>query len=319
MDILQAIWLGVLQGLTEFLPISSSAHLILMRFWFGWEIGDPQAELVFDVALHVGTLTAIVVYFWRDLARIAGAAFSTDPERAIDKRLAWGIALGCVPAALVGALFEDTIEEVFRSQFALIAGLLIGIGLLMAVVDRLGRKERSLESVGIVDALLIGVAQSLALVPGFSRSGITIVAGLMLGLQREAAARFSFLLATPITFGAAVWSFRNLFKGGVPAEMIRADAGWGRGGDGRRLALHRVPDTLPAHALANAVRGLPRRDWAGDAGQGVLGVGDARADYRRDRLAGRRNRAPMSRSGLGYTGHGAYPTPRQQLRADGHH
>jgi undecaprenyl-diphosphatase len=120
----------------------------------------------------------------------------------------------------VGALFEDTIEEVFRTQYALIAGLLIGIGLLMAVVDRLGRKERSLESVGIVDALLIGVAQSLALIPGFSRSGITIIAGLMLGLQREAAARFSFLLATPITFGAAVWSFRNLFKGGVPAEML---------------------------------------------------------------------------------------------------
>jgi len=114
MDILQAIWLGVLQGLTEFLPISSSAHLILMRFWFGWEIGDPQTELVFDVALHVGTLTAIVVYFWRDLVRIAGAAFSTDPERAIDKRLAWGIVVGCIPAALVGALFEDTIEEVFR-------------------------------------------------------------------------------------------------------------------------------------------------------------------------------------------------------------
>jgi len=128
MDILQAIWLGVLQGLTEFLPISSSAHLILMRFWFGWEIGDPQTELVFDVALHVGTLTAIVVYFWRDLVRIAGAAFSTDPERAIDKRLAWGIVVGCIPAALVGALFEDTIEEVFRSQFALIAGCSSGLG-----------------------------------------------------------------------------------------------------------------------------------------------------------------------------------------------
>ena len=111
-------------------------------------------------------------------------------------------------------------EEVFRTQYAVIAGLLIGIGLLMAVVDRLGRKERSLESVGIVDALLIGIAQSFALIPGFSRSGITIVAGLMLGLQREAAARFSFLLATPITFGAAVWSFRNLFQGDVPAEML---------------------------------------------------------------------------------------------------
>lgn len=220
MDILRAIWLGVLQGLTEFLPISSSAHLILMRFWFGWEIGDPQAELVFDVALHVGTLTAIVVYFWRDLTRIAGAAFSSAPERAADKRLAWGIVIGCLPAAVVGFLFDDIIEEYFRSQYALIASLLIGIGLLMAAVDRLGRKQRALESVGVLDAFLIGVAQAFALIPGFSRSGITIIAGLMLGLQREAAARFSFLLATPITFGAAVWSFRKLFQGGVPAEMI---------------------------------------------------------------------------------------------------
>lgn len=220
MDILQAIWLGVLQGLTEFLPISSSAHLILMRFWFGWEIGDPQAELVFDVALHMGTLTAIVVYFWRDLTRVASAAFSNRPERAVDKRLAWGIVAGCIPAALVGALFENPIETFFRSQYALIAGLLIGVGLLMALADRLGRKERALESIGIPDAFLIGVAQACALIPGFSRSGITIVAGLMLGLQREAAARFSFLLATPITFGAAVWSFRNLFQGGIPSEMI---------------------------------------------------------------------------------------------------
>ncbi|MDW8106344.1 MAG: undecaprenyl-diphosphatase UppP [Armatimonadota bacterium] len=220
MDILQAIWLGVLQGLTEFLPISSSAHLILMRFWFGWEIGDPQAELVFDVALHVGTLTAIVAYFWRDLARLARAAFSRAPEHAVDKRLAWSIVVGCVPAAIVGALFEDPIEAFFRSQYALIAGLLIGIGILMAVVDWCGRKQRALESVGMMDALLIGVAQACALIPGFSRSGITIVAGLMLGLQREAAARFSFLLATPITFGAAVWSFRNLFTGGVPHELV---------------------------------------------------------------------------------------------------
>ncbi|MCS7208494.1 MAG: undecaprenyl-diphosphatase UppP [Fimbriimonadales bacterium] len=220
MDIFQAIWLGVLQGLTEFLPISSSAHLILMRFWFGWEIGDPQAELVFDVALHVGTLTAIMVYFWRDLTRLASAAFSNAPERALDKRLAWGVVIGCVPAALVGALFEEPIEEFFRSQYTLIAALLIGIGLLMAIADWRGRKQRALESVGVVDALLIGTAQACALIPGFSRSGITIVAGLMLGLQREAAARFSFLLATPITFGAAVWSFRNLTQGGVPAELF---------------------------------------------------------------------------------------------------
>ncbi len=220
MDLLQAIWLGILQGLTEFLPISSSGHLILMRYWFGWEIGDPQVELMFDLALHVGTLVAIVMYFWRDLVRIGSSVFSNDPARVVDRRLAWGILVGCIPAALVGALFDDVIEEYFRSQYALIAGLLIGIGILMAVVDRLGRKTRSIESVGVIDAFLIGMAQSFALIPGFSRSGITIVAGLMLGLQREAAARFSFLLATPITFGAAAWSFRKAFKEGIPAEMV---------------------------------------------------------------------------------------------------
>ncbi len=220
MDLLQAIWLGILQGLTEFLPISSSAHLILIRFWFGWEITDPQVELTFDVALHMGTLTAIVAYFWRDLSRMATSAFSTDPERVIERRLAWCVIIGCIPAAVAGVLFEDVIEEYFRSQYAGISGLLIGVGLLMAIADRFGRKSRSVESIGLLDAIIIGIAQAFALIPGFSRSGITMIAGLMLGLQREASARFSFLLATPITFGAAMWSFRPLFKGEIPSEMI---------------------------------------------------------------------------------------------------
>ncbi|MEN3002632.1 MAG: undecaprenyl-diphosphatase UppP [Armatimonadota bacterium] len=219
MELLNAIWLGILQGITEFLPISSSAHLILMRYWFGWEIADPQAALMFDVALHVGTLMAILLYFWRDLARLASALISNTPERAVDRRLAHGILIGCIPAALAGSLFEEPIEQFFRTQYALISGLLIGIGLLMALVDWRGRKTRSLESIGLLDALLIGVAQALALIPGFSRSGITMIAGLALGLQREAAARFSFLLATPITFGAAVWSFRHVFTQGVPEGM----------------------------------------------------------------------------------------------------
>lgn len=219
MDLAHAIWLGILQGITEFLPISSSAHLILMRYWFGWEIADPQAELMFDVALHVGTLMAILLYFWRELVRLAGALLSNTPERAVERRLAQGILLGCIPAALVGALFEAPIEEFFRAQYGLISGLLIGVGLLMALADWRGRKTRALESMGLLDALLIGVAQAFALIPGFSRSGITIIAGLALGLQREAAARFSFLLATPITFGAAVWSFRHALKEGIPQEM----------------------------------------------------------------------------------------------------
>jgi undecaprenyl-diphosphatase len=219
LDLYQAIWLGVLQGITEFLPISSSAHLILMRYWFGWEIADPQTELMFDVALHAGTLMAILLYFWRDLVRLASALLENTPERAVERRLAWGILIGCIPAALAGSLFEEPIEQFFRAQYGLISGLLIGVGLLMALVDWRGRKVRALESIGLLDALLIGVAQALALIPGFSRSGITIIAGLALGLQREAAARFSFLLATPITVGAALWSFRHLLKTGVPDGM----------------------------------------------------------------------------------------------------
>lgn len=220
MDLIQAIWLGILQGATEFLPISSSAHLILMRYWFGWEITDPQIGLMFDVALHAGTLLAIIGFFARDLARIGGAIFSADPTRTIDRRLAWGIIIGCIPAALVGALFEETIEQGFRQQYGLISSLLVGVGILMAVADRWGAKTRTIESMSIVDAFLIGVAQAFALIPGFSRSGITIVAGLLLGFQREASARFSFLLATPITLGAAVWSFRHLLKENVPSGML---------------------------------------------------------------------------------------------------
>jgi hypothetical protein len=234
-------------------------------------LATPQTELVFDVALHVGTLTAIVAYFWRDLARIATAAFSTDPERAIDKRLAWGIVVGCIPAALVGALFEDTIEEVFRTQYAVIAGLLIGIGLLMAVVDRLGRKQRALESVGIVDALLIGVAQSLALIPGFSRVGDYDCCGADAGVAAGGGGALLVFAGNADYFWRGGLVVPQLVSGGRARRDVRADAGWGRGGDGRRLALHRVPNPLFAHALADAVRGLPRRDWAGDAGQGVSG------------------------------------------------
>ena len=219
MELIHAIWLGILQGVTEFLPISSSAHLILMRYWFGWEIADRQAELMFDVALHVGTLMAILLYFWRDLLRLASALVSHRHEQAVERRLAYSILIGCLPAALVGALFEKPIEEFFRTQYGLISILLIGVGLLMALADWRGRKTRTIESVGLLDALLIGVAQAFALIPGFSRSGITIIAGLALGLQREAAARFSFLLATPITFGAAVWSFRHVLKEGIPHAM----------------------------------------------------------------------------------------------------
>lgn len=219
MSVINAIWLGVVQGLTEFLPISSSAHLILARYWFGWEIADEKQALMFDLALHLGTLLAILIYFGRDLLRFFGALFTRDISRMVERRLAVGILLGCIPAALIGALFEDFIEQFFREKILVICLFLIGVGLLMGIADRIGRKERELEQIGLGDALLIGIAQSFALLPGFSRSGITITAGLLLGLQREAAARFSFLLSAPITLGAFLWSFRHVLKEGIPQDL----------------------------------------------------------------------------------------------------
>lgn len=215
-----AIWLGILQGLTEFLPISSSAHLILARFWFNWDLPTGHEELLFDLALHVGTCAALILYFWRDLGRFLRAIVSGDPAERVNKRLAWGIVLGCLPAALVGALFEEPIEAIFRERVALICAFLIGVGVLMGLADWIGAKHRAMEGLSLLDAFLIGCAQALALLPGFSRSGITITAGLLLGFQREAAARFSFLLSVPITLGAALWSFRKVFQTGIPTELV---------------------------------------------------------------------------------------------------
>ncbi|MCW5933138.1 MAG: undecaprenyl-diphosphatase UppP [Fimbriimonadia bacterium] len=219
MNLLEAIVLGAVQGATEFLPISSSGHLILARYWFGWEMPEERA-LIFDLALHGGTLLAILLYFGRDLLRFFSALMSADPQRATDKRLAWGILLGCIPAGLAGLLFDDPIENFFRNQFALIAVLLIAVGLLMGAADRFGKKARALTEVRLTDAAAIGIAQAFALIPGFSRSGITMTAGLMMGLEREAAARFSFLLSAPITIAAVAYGGKKALGAGIPSDFV---------------------------------------------------------------------------------------------------
>jgi undecaprenyl-diphosphatase len=203
----QAVVLAVVQGLTEFLPISSSAHLILIPWLSRGHIPDPG--LAFDVALHLGTLLAVILYFLREWIQLilCGLGFhypTRAPEHIVvqNRRMFWYLVAGTIPGALVGFFFEHWIDENLRNP-ALIAFALIGIALLMAYSEYAARLDRQMEQVSLGDSIYIGIAQAFALFPGVSRSGITIIAGLFRGMTREAAARFSFLLSTPIIAGAA--------------------------------------------------------------------------------------------------------------------
>lgn len=212
--ILEAIVLGIVQGLTEFLPISSSGHLILAEWATGWK-GVLINNLTFDVALHVGTLAAVLWYFWRDWLQLGRATVNVLRGRApaYEARLVWYIVLGTVPAVIVGLLFEHTVETLFRNPL-LVAGALAAGSLIMWYADRTSSRDRHLGTMTLGHALFVGVAQALALVPGISRSGITISAGLAAGYRREDAARFSFLLSTPVIAGAAVLKVRHItFEG----------------------------------------------------------------------------------------------------------
>ena len=196
MSILQAIVLGVVQGLTEFLPISSTGHLRIVPAFLGWE--DPGAA--FTAITQLGTMAAVLLYFRADLWRIAVAwtASLTDRSRRseLDARLGWYLILGTTPIGILGLAFKDQIETGARSLYV-IGIALIALGLLLLIAERVGKRERKIESVGLRDGLLVGLAQAAALVPGVSRSGATITAGLFLGLERADAARFSFLLSIP--------------------------------------------------------------------------------------------------------------------------
>jgi len=193
-DAFQAVVLAIVQGLSEFLPISSSGHLILVPHVFGW----PDQGLAFDVAVHVGTLLAVLLYFRRQLAAMLRAWLRSLAGGGLtaDARLAWCVLLGTIPVAAVGLLFGSWIEETLRNPL-FVAGTLTGFGVLMWLADRFGRRERDEYAIGWQQALLIGCAQALALMPGTSRSGVTMTMARALGIGREAAARFSFLLAVP--------------------------------------------------------------------------------------------------------------------------
>ena len=236
MPILEAIVLGIIQGLTEFLPISSTAHLALTP-WLVTRLGlanwsDPG--LTFDVALHAGTLFAILLYFWRTWVQILRAALGgkvvrfsettdsqsnlTPAEEHSERRLLWYMLAATIPAGLAGVLLEKRIETSFRSP-VLMASMLILVAIVMWLAERTSRLQKPLPQIDFGDAMTVGVLQAFAVIPGVSRSGITISGGLFRNLTREAAARFSFLLSTPIIAGAALLKLHHVMKTGLPPGM----------------------------------------------------------------------------------------------------
>lgn len=220
MEYFQAVALGIVQGLTEFLPVSSSAHLILARALLGWDAAE--LGLAFDVACHVGTLGAVVAYFRADLAALAAAVprlFRAPvwPADGEGRRLRL-IAIGTVPVLIAGALFAGAIEDVLRTPWVTVVTLTL-VAVLFLVVERTGRAVRGEEAVTPAVALAIGVAQAAALVPGVSRSGATMTTGMFLGIRREAAARFSFLLGIPAILAAAAHEGLHLAEAGMGAEQ----------------------------------------------------------------------------------------------------
>ena len=221
MTILQAIILGLVQGLTEFLPISSSGHLLLVPWLFNWHflLENPDLNKTFDVALHLGTFVAVVLYFRREIVRLVGAWVRSVAGRSLaepEGRLAWLLIVSTIPAALVGVLLEDFITNTLGKPWMIGVAMIVFAGL-MYLVDHLAKLDRGLEALTWFDALLIGVAQALALLPGVSRSGITMVTGLLVRLDRESAARYSFLMSIPVIGGAAAYKGLEVAKDGLPS------------------------------------------------------------------------------------------------------
>jgi undecaprenyl-diphosphatase len=230
MTIIQAIFLGLIQGAAEFLPISSSAHLILAPWLFHF----PDPGLAFDVALHVGTLLAVVLYFWQDWIEIfkrtvsskarlfssrSSALGISQSQAFYNKNILWLLAIATIPGAIFGYFFESEAETVFRSPL-LIAFTLSFVGLILFLVDKYHKHKKNLREITWLDSLWIGISQAAAVIPGVSRSGATITTGLFLGLDRSSAARFSFLLSTPIILGAAASKLPHLLKSGFDIYII---------------------------------------------------------------------------------------------------
>jgi undecaprenyl-diphosphatase len=235
LPIYQAVVLAIVQGLAEFIPVSSSGHLIIVRRLLGWNELSPAHELTFDVALHFGTLLSVLFYFRRTWFQIIRAALGgkvvrfseaggsdqnlTADEQQEERLLLWFFAIATIPGAIAGKLLEHSAEDYFREHIYLIATALIAVALLMWWGEKVSRSTKPLTRITFADALIVGCAQAFALIPGVSRSGSTITAGLFRNMTRDAAVRFSFLLSTPIIAGAALLKAHELRKEGLPAGM----------------------------------------------------------------------------------------------------
>jgi len=217
MSLIHIIVLALVQGLTEFLPISSSAHLIMVPVLSDW----PDQGLAFDVAVHVGTLSAVVWYFRNEVFHMTRDWFDSCRQRQQvgESRLAWAVIWGTVPVVIAGLLLHDMVDTVFRSPLV-IAWATIGFGLLLWAADLLGQRQRDEHHLTWRDVVVIGMAQALALIPGTSRSGITMTAGLFMGLTREAAARFSFLLSIPTILMAGAYKGMQLVKEAATVDWL---------------------------------------------------------------------------------------------------
>lgn len=209
MTLIQSVIYGVVQGVAEFLPISSSAHLVALPKIFGWT--DPG--LSFDVALHLGTLLAIVIYFFKDWIELIYSGFKRPKSQ--NGKLFWYIVIASIPGAIIGKLFEKQAESSFRN-LALIGAMLIIMGIVLYIADKGSKRSNvGIEKIGFKRSFIVGLSQALAIIPGVSRSGITMTAGLFTGLNKETAARYSFLLSTPLVFGAGILKLKDLST--VPA------------------------------------------------------------------------------------------------------
>lgn len=219
MGLLEAIVLGIVQGLTEFLPVSSSGHLLIVPWLMGW----AEAPFVFDTSLHIGTLVALFIYFRDDIKNLIKGFFKVLSTRDINSdfngKLSLYVLAGTIPAGLVGLIFEKKIESTLHSPYVIVVTLIVW-GILLWLIDKMGRKTKDLKDITLKDAMFIGISQALALVPGTSRSGVTMTAALFSNFNRETAARFSFLLSIPITTAAALYKLKDLFKMEITQNVI---------------------------------------------------------------------------------------------------
>jgi undecaprenyl-diphosphatase len=240
--IVESIILGFIQGATEFIPVSSSAHLVIVPWLFGWT--DPAlTSLPFDVALHLGTLTAVLVFFAKDWIRLVRGFVRSVLERRIggdpDRRLAWLLVIGTIPGVIAGLFFEGAIDDLFHAPgvpvssaaMLVMAAIIAGLGVILLLADRLARHTQGMEQLTLRQTILVGLSQALAIFPGVSRSGATIAAGLAIGLKRDDAARFSFLLSAPIIAGGgakSLWNIVSDVQAGVlaPSDLILFAAGF---------------------------------------------------------------------------------------------